>query len=64
MPIVGYIDCDTLRKILMKETPMCIPEIVCRVREKIHKYENDSMCLIFGNYNPADEQLRKNQIQY
>ena len=37
LPIVGYIDCKTVQKNLMKEMPMFTPEVGYRVKEK--KYE-------------------------
>ena len=54
VPVVSYIDCDTLWTNLMNETVPTIPEIGYRCREAITSQRTHSMCLIPGAINPAD----------
>lgn len=54
IPVVVFIDCDTLWSNLMKETVPTIPEIGYRCREAITEERVHSMCLIKSSSNPAD----------
>lgn len=54
VPVIVYIDCETLWKNLMQETPISIPEIRFRVREKINLGIVTSVCFLPDEINPAD----------
>ena len=64
LPVVAYIDCDTLWLNLMKETVPTIPEIGYRCRKAITSSRVHSVCLISANINPADglTKARPNRI--
>lgn len=54
VPIVVYIDCETLWLNLMNEADPTIPQIGYRCRDFIIEVKASSVCLITGEHNPSD----------
>lgn len=58
VPIVVYIDNQTLSSNLINETVPSIPEVGYRCREPIHDGRIASACLIPGDINPANSMTK------
>lgn len=60
VPVVLYIDNQTLWQNLMNITASSMPEVMFRCREQITDEIANSVCLIESAFNPADAMTKKN----
>lgn len=60
VPVVVYMDKQTLWQNLMNSTALSMPEVLYRCREHVNDEMLNNMCLIESKFNPADAMTKQN----